>query len=354
MKGNYSDSRHGPIRGRPPKALLAAPADFLRTRAFARAIKAELLPNGDPQRPQAVAVARALQERGANWTLSTGRWAAWWTGKEYPSPMYRALFSQSMPSCAAWLEQQLDDDPLRRHLVALDVLGMWTARHEDWRVAKRRLAYEILVRLCVDWNPEFYPAPKREQQQGPFQLNEYFGKLAAQANTAKAEWGRFGPLVPPNRTVEKWDAAINPLEPTSVVMAMMVHAVSADMAHIGSIKHWVLDIGSGIAAVRALLDLSENPFAYGRIGELSGINLMLGELFWPSALTEISDEYPCRDSHIEALCCELNCEPETIIAFLNQIRRAYFLALSEIGASPLDVQTIINAYHDHRPQVFHG
>ena len=348
-RDNFADSAKRPSRGRPRKEFVGAPADFLRCRAFARCIKARVLPQGDPQRPQAISVAKALESLGMTWTLSSGRWGAWWSGKEFPSPVYQTLFSEIAPESASWLTPDLNLDPMKRHLAALDAMGWWRGSGEEWRRTKRQLAYEILVRLCADWNPEFYRSPGRgDDRRQSFNLTEYSKTVRARAIAASGEWGRDRPLVSTREVPMSWDAAINPIEPTSVVMAMIVHAVSADMAHIGRIRHWVLDLASGISAIHSLLAASGNPRAYERIGVLSGINMVLTELLWPGDMQDVSEEYPCRDSYLESLCEDLRSEPEPIIDFLNRIRREYFSALREIGAGPPDVWAIISDYYRHR------
>ena len=141
---------------RPTKERTWLPGDQLRIKAFARMLKAHVLPDASREHEDAMLTAAALQSEGVLPNISPGRWSAWWKGEEMPSAANVQSIRAYAPKAAEVLDVNIHTDALRRHFFALDLMGLstvfWDAAGPN--AVQLGLADSLINAICKRWLPE--------------------------------------------------------------------------------------------------------------------------------------------------------------------------------------------------------
>jgi hypothetical protein len=101
----------------------------MRMRAMCNQVKSAILSSGhDPFNPQTL----AMLEKGLAPVKDEETWKKWWNGNSIPQSAQLAACDEISPGAKYWLEQSELGNPLQRHMLSLDSMGIELTRDGEW------------------------------------------------------------------------------------------------------------------------------------------------------------------------------------------------------------------------------
>lgn len=330
-------------RGRPKRSEICPAADFLRIRKFARHLKQNLLPHADQQRPEAQKVVDALQKIR---NIGTGRWSQWWNGKEMPSGAMQDVLKKCFPEAISWLHQSLDD-PLRRHFVALDLLGMTHAKDGDVFEVRYVIAQRVLFELTKLWTPPPNKPWRFNDDALPGEFDAYKAALDHRKSVAVNEWRRRQPLT--KSLPLEFTMAIAPLELSSVILRIFEYGLTCPLDRICNPRQWILDFATSAICLKSLGDTLRQHSWIAENGQLGCLYLLAYDILWSD-----NELLPADSYRLLQYASDFNCDPYELAEFFQWTRTIYRNEISLLGVNAIDMWNSLDIFLAKHPIILRG
>lgn len=178
--------------------------------------------------------------------VSSGRWTAWWNGKEQPTLQKINVIERILPGTSRWLEQgasTLKEHPAHTLLYAIDLWGAKESKIEP--------AMKLLMALASAWGPKC----KREGRHQVLYRGWYLTQFSANR------------LLPSDLALDHYRA----LEPASIVESMVWTGNYFKIHTTEHFQRWLLDLVAAALVTYAILNVSDIEQAAVQLGGDAGL-----------------------------------------------------------------------------------
>ncbi|RLW64711.1 MAG: hypothetical protein B6D73_10795 [gamma proteobacterium symbiont of Stewartia floridana] len=314
-------------RGRQPNAICRKPADFYRTKTWARLLKDCATPDLSRSKAEQGPTVREIStNRGIGLPIS--QWKEWWDGSTYPNKKTAEKFDNDaeLNKLLEWLKPAPYGHPMQRHFVAIDALVYSYSTEDSRRDESLKNAAEIMDAIHHQW------APLHTGAKG------VFGCLS---RIEKSDYGiayssSYSPLtLSTPEDSEKFQDSLStfydPFLPNSIIVFMLALKLYNLLPTYHHDKHWVLDLVSALMAMHAFKNVKNiqdelaTPSVIGNMADY--VIRTLEEETQIDALldltTQISDAYQLDE--------------DAVVKTLLFMYALYHEVMKEIDLSPIDI-----------------